>query len=58
MRDDREKFINDLTRWLDDLALHVKGDTWEAEILTEALRRTKSRIEEAREGFLKNEGRS
>ena len=53
MKDDRQKFFDDLLTWLDDLDKHVKGDAWEVDILSEALRVTTTRLQEVRREFLK-----
>lgn len=53
LKDDRGKFFNELVNWINELAQHAKGDTWETDILVEALRVTADRLEEARAGFLK-----
>jgi len=53
LKDDRPKFFEDLLSWLEELDQYVKGDTWEAEILSEALRMTNSRLQTMRREFLK-----
>lgn len=52
MKDDREKFFIDLKTWLAELSEGIKGDTWETEILHEALRLTGERLESIKTNFL------
>ena len=37
MGDDPNKFVDDIQSWLIDLKGHLKGDTWEMEIMAQAL---------------------
>jgi hypothetical protein len=37
MGDDAGKFIDDLARWVGDLRSYLKGDTWEMDIMNQAL---------------------
>jgi hypothetical protein len=54
IKEDRKVFVDDLQSWLSELQQHVKGDTWETEILTEALSVLKERVGELRERFIAN----
>jgi hypothetical protein len=53
MKDDRKAFVDEMTVWLRDLTSCVKGDTWETEILQQALRLTVDKISALRETFIK-----
>jgi len=37
MSDDSKKFFTELANWLTDLKQHIKGDTWELEVLSSTL---------------------
>ncbi len=52
MKDDRKQFIDELIDWVQGLKSHVKGDTWEAEIMTQALGLTFDRLSQLRSGFI------
>ncbi|MBC7661505.1 MAG: hypothetical protein H7249_17550 [Chitinophagaceae bacterium] len=52
LKEDRKVFIDDLLSWLTELQLHVKGDTWETEILREALTVLSERLGVLRERFM------
>ncbi len=54
IKEDRKVFIDDLQSWLSELQQHVKGDTWETEILTEALSVLKERVTTIRDRFIKD----
>lgn len=44
MGDDPHKFIEEMLRWLRDLHGHLKGDTWEVEIMNQALSDVEGRL--------------
>lgn len=44
MGDDAARFIDDLTRWVLDLRNHLKGDTWEIDIMSQALAEVGERV--------------
>lgn len=52
MKDDRRVFIEDLIQWLLSLKNHVKGDTWEAEILSQALSLTADKVRSFKDRFV------
>lgn len=54
MQDDSSKFINELCRWIDDLRLHLKGDTWELEIMQETFSEVGNKLKSVKESFLKS----
>lgn len=54
MQDDPTKFINELSRWVDDLKLHLKGDTWELEIMQETFGEVARKLNSLKEAFLKS----
>ncbi len=51
MKDDRKTYINDLIGWLRELSQHVKGDTWEVEILSMTLNLAAERLEKLKSTF-------
>ncbi len=53
MKDDRKAFVSEISDWLQDLKSHVKGDTWETEILREALDLTGDRIKAVKDQFIR-----
>ena len=53
MADDAGKFIDDLIGWIIDLKQHLKGDTWELEIMTQAVEEVAERLKDVRPAFLK-----
>lgn len=55
IKEDRKVFIDDLLSWLTELQQHVKGDTWETEILGEALTVLSERLVVLRGRFVKGE---
>jgi len=52
MNDDPEIFIKELKTWVGDLRNHLKGDTWEVDIMNQALQQVTDRLDEITEGFL------
>lgn len=54
MQDDSTKFINELCSWIDDLRLHLKGDTWELEIMNETFTELRNKLKSVKESFLKS----
>jgi hypothetical protein len=46
--EDPISFINDLVSWTQDLRHHLKGDTWEVEIMDQALTEVVSRLESSK----------
>ncbi|RZA10861.1 MAG: hypothetical protein EOP10_34055 [Proteobacteria bacterium] len=52
IKEDRTVYIHDLLSWLTELQQHVKGDTWETEILREALSVLSERIVVLKERFV------
>lgn len=44
MGDDPTRFLDDISRWLVDLRNHLKGDTWELDIMGQALAEVEGRI--------------
>jgi len=54
MQDDASKFINELSRWVEDLRSHLKGDTWELEIMQETFAELGSKLKSLKEPFLQS----
>ncbi|NRA65079.1 MAG: hypothetical protein HRU19_11395 [Pseudobacteriovorax sp.] len=54
MADDRNKYFANLLNWIDELHKGAKGDTWEVELLQQAMVFTKGKIESARGKFLED----
>lgn len=46
-------FFDEIVAWLDTLPDHLKGDTWEVEILSHAIASTRARLLEVKADFLK-----
>ncbi len=51
MFEDPEKFVVDLQSWLDQLKKHVKGDTWERDIMEQTFSILKERLESSKRKF-------
>lgn len=56
MGEDPGKFADDLGRWVADLKMHLKGDTWELDIMNHALTEVTERITKVRAAFVKAAG--
>lgn len=54
MKDDRRAFLDELFAWLAELGQHVKGDTWETEIMQQALNLTAERVRACQENFMRS----
>ena len=52
MKEGADEFFNEIKGWLTGLSENIKGDTWEVEILDQALQSTLRRLDEAKTGFL------
>jgi len=52
MGDDAGRFLDDISRWVTDLRHHLKGDTWELEIMSQALSEVGDRLTAARAAFV------
>ncbi len=52
MKDDRKTFFESLTTWLSGLTQHLKGDSWEIEIVEQAIHSTLKQLDQVRESFL------
>ncbi len=53
MADDAGKFIDDMIGWVIDLQQHLKGDTWELEIMSQAVSQVAERLKQVRQDFLR-----
>ncbi len=53
MADDAKVFLDDLKNWTSGLKNHLKGDTWEVDIMRNALNVLVEKLDESRESFLK-----
>ena len=53
MSDDAERYYADLDRWLKDLKLHLKGDTWEIDIMSQVVDSVHGRLTALKAQFLK-----
>jgi hypothetical protein len=51
MGDDPNRFFDDLHRWVVDLRNHLKGDTWELDIMNHVLSEVAARLEAVRGQF-------
>ncbi|SMF54919.1 hypothetical protein [Pseudobacteriovorax antillogorgiicola] len=52
MKSDKGKYIDDLLSWLNELKDCPKGDTWETEIMTQAVTQTWQRVSEVKDDFI------
>lgn len=52
MKDSPERFYDGLCAWLIDLTGHLKGDSWEVEIMGQAIKLTHHRLRELKSRFL------
>jgi len=52
MGDDPGKFVDDLARWVGDLRSYLKGDTWELDIMNQALSEVIEKISHARPAII------
>ena len=52
MKDDKEKYIEDLLTWLKELESCPKGDTWETEIMAPAVAKTHEVVLKVRDSFV------
>ncbi len=52
MKDDKRQFLDELIDWVQGLRGHVKGDTWEAEIMSQALALTSERLKSLKIQFV------
>ena len=53
MGDDPARFLDDISRWLLDLRNHLKGDTWELDIMSQALAEVEARLAKSRDSVIK-----
>lgn len=51
MKDDRSQFIADILSWIQELQKSPKGDTWEVEIMTQAMQKTFECVNAVKESF-------
>ena len=52
LKDNRRVFLDGLMQWIDELSSHIKGDTWEVDILNEAFSVIKKRLSAIEVSFL------
>jgi hypothetical protein len=52
MIDEPSKFFNDLSSWVKDLRNHLKGDTWEVDIMSQAISEVHDNLEKIEKTFL------
>ena len=52
MADDAGKFVDETIGWVIDLKQHLKGDTWELEIMSEAVSQIAERLKLVRRDFI------
>ena len=48
-----KEFIDNKIKWLERMLEHLKGDTWEVEIMKETISQVKKQVEEQKSKFLK-----
>lgn len=56
MGEDAGKFVDDIRRWVTDLRSHLKGDTWELDIMNQALTQVEQRLATVRSDFIARAG--
>lgn len=54
MNSNLEEYYNEVYSWVRELKNFLKGDTWETDILSQAIDTTLKKLEAAKEGFLKS----
>lgn len=47
MGDDPKRFLSDIVRWVSDLKHHLKGDTWEIDLMSQVMTEVIARVEAA-----------
>lgn len=52
MGDDPVKFVENVQTWLSDLREHLKGDTWELEIMAQALADVELHVSKVKQKFI------
>lgn len=52
MTDDGAKFLQETLSWLETLLENLKGDTWEIEIMSHAIREVLARVKDSEKPFL------
>lgn len=52
MHEDPNNFFDEIVEWLGSLTKHIKGDTWEMEILKQALSVTSTRLINVKKDFI------
>jgi hypothetical protein len=52
MTDDGKKFFQETVAWLGSLLENLKGDTWEVEIMSHAIREVLNRVKDSEKPFL------
>lgn len=53
MKDEPEKFMREMVTWLGDLRNHLKGDTWEVDIMDQVLMTVAERLKAVSATFVK-----
>lgn len=53
MKDSRDVFIENQLKWLRELSHHLKGDSWEVDIMDQAINLVLASVERVREEFTK-----
>jgi hypothetical protein len=53
MKDNPLEYFDSIVNWLTSLKSHIKGDTWEVEIIERAIDCTLRRLQEAKDAFLR-----
>ncbi len=57
MTDDPRAFLADQVKWLGDLKSHLKGDTWEVEIMEQVLEEVCGRLRQMEKDFVAGAGK-
>jgi len=56
MADEPSRFFSDKLQWLAEVKSHLKGDTWEVEIMSKVVQEVIQSVESVKDAFMKRAG--